>query len=153
MFEARMEHLFSYSATLQAPPEIIGPVPEGIRANFHITGGAATGPRVRGRIRAVGADFGLLRRDGMLVLNVQAVLETDDGALIAVDYAGLGEMGEDAYEKFLRGELPKRVPLRTTPRFRSAHPAYQWLHRLQCVGVGEANLETFTVSYDVYAVR
>jgi hypothetical protein len=153
MFEARMEHLFSYAATLQAPPEVIGPVPEGIRANFHITGGVATGPKVRGKLRAVGADFATLRRDGMIVIDVQAVLETDDGALIALDYAGLGEMGDDGYDKFLRGELPKRVPLRTTPRLRSAHPAYQWLHRLQFVGVGEANLETFTVAYDVYAVR
>ena len=53
----------------------------------------------------------------------------------------------------LRGELPKTVKLRTTPTLRTAHPDYQWLHRLLCVGVGEADLEKLEVSYDVYAVR
>jgi hypothetical protein len=38
MLDYSLEHIFSYSATLKNPPEIIGPVPEGIRANFYATG-------------------------------------------------------------------------------------------------------------------
>ncbi|HZR33902.1 MAG TPA: DUF3237 domain-containing protein [Nevskia sp.] len=152
MHEYRMEHLFSYNAGLR-PPEVIAPLPEGARATFHITGGTIRGRRLNGRLQAAGADWFLLRRDGVGQLDVRATLESDDGALIYASYPGLADFGEDGYERFLRGELPKTVKLRTTPTLRTAHPDYQWLHRLLCVGVGEADLEKLEVSYDVYAVR
>ena len=153
MFDYRMEHLYSYTATLQAPIEAIGPVPEGIRVNFYITGGVIRGEKLNGRVRPVGADCFLVRRDGIGMLDVRTTFETSDGALIDVAYRGIGDLGEDGYDKFLRGELPKTLPLHTGPTMRTAHPAYQWLQRLHCVAVGEVDLERFEVSYDVYAVR
>jgi hypothetical protein len=36
---------------------------------------------------------------------------------------------------------------------RTAHPDYLWLNRLQLLSIGEADLTTFEVRYDVYAVR
>lgn len=152
MFPFQTEHLFSYAVNLRAPPEAIGPVPAGIRVNFYIEGGLVTGPRLQGRVLPVGQDAFLLRRDGMGELQVQATLETHDGALIDVTYPGLGDLGADAYEKFLRGELPKTLALRISPSMRSAHPDYQWVNRAFCFGVGEADLEHFVVRYDVYAV-
>jgi len=153
MFDYKMEHLFSYTATLQSPVETIGPVPEGIRVNFYVTGGVIHGDRLNGRIRPVGADNFLVRRDGIGVLDVRATFETTDGALIDVAYRGIGDLGEDGYGRFLRGELPKKLPLRTAPNLRTAHADYQWVQRLHCMGVGEVDLERFEVSYDVYAVR
>ncbi|MDE0854992.1 MAG: DUF3237 domain-containing protein [Nevskia sp.] len=153
MFDYKMEHLFSYSATLQAPPEVIGPVAEGLRVNFHITGGRVRGARFDGRVRAVGTDSFLLRRDGVGLLDVRTTMEAADGALIDVAYQGIGDLGEDGYERFLRGELPPTLALRTGPRLRTAHPAYQWLQRLYCVGVGAVDFARSEVSYDVYAVR
>ena len=97
MFAYGLEHVCSYSAQLQNPPEVIGPVPEGIRVNFYL--------------------------------------------------------GEDGYHKFLQGALPPRVPLRVVSRFQTAHPTYLWLNRLQCLNIGEANLERFEVRYDVYVIR
>jgi hypothetical protein len=149
----QMEYLFSYTGTLQAPPEIIGPVPEGIRVNFYITGGEVDGPRIKGRLRHAGADWFTLRKDGVGVLDVRTTIETTDGALIYLSYPGYGDMGADGYDKFLLGELPKTMLLRTTPQFRTAHPDYLWLQRLMCVGVGQVDLENSVASYDVYAVR
>lgn len=153
MFDYRMEHLFSYRASLQAPAEAIGPVPEGLRLNFYVTGGHLTGGRVGGKLRAEGGDWFLLRRDGVGELDVRAVIETTDGALLDVSYRGLADFGADGYDRFSRGELPRTLPLRTTPCVRTAHPDYQWLQRLLCVGVGEVDFEKFEVAYDVYAVR
>jgi len=34
MIDYKLEHIFSYTGTL-APPEMIGPAPEGIRVNFY----------------------------------------------------------------------------------------------------------------------
>ncbi|NGY04502.1 DUF3237 domain-containing protein [Solimonas terrae] len=147
------EFLCAMHATLQAPPEVIGPTPEGIRVNFYVTGGTLDGPRLKGRLRAVGADFFTLRRDGVGELDVRTTIETDDGALIYVQYHGVGDLGEQGYERFLAGELPPRVALQTGPRFSSAHPDYQWLHRLYCVGRGEVDMQTFEVRYDIHALR
>ncbi|HEY8011795.1 MAG TPA: DUF3237 domain-containing protein [Rudaea sp.] len=148
-----MQHLFSYSATLRAPPEVIGPVPEGIRATFYITGGEFSGPRLRGRLLAQGGDWFTVRHDGVGVLDVRGTIETNDGALIYLAYQGLSDLGTDGYAKFLRGELPPTLPLRTAPVLRCAHPDYAWLHRTQMVGVGEVDLQRFVVAYDVYAVQ
>ena len=153
MFDYKMEHLFSYTASLQSPVETIGPVPEGIRVNFYITGGVIRGDRLNGRIRPVGADNFLVRRDGFGMLDVRTTFETTDGAVIDVAYRGIGDLGEDGYDKFLRGELPRKLGLRTAPNLRTARPDYQWVQRLHCMGVGEVDLERFEVSYDVYAVR
>lgn len=153
MHPFQMDYLFSYTGTLQAPPEVIGPVPEGIRANFYITGGDVQGQKIKGCLRHAGADWFTMRTDGIGVLDVRTTIETHDGALIYLNYLGYGDMGVDGYERFARGDLPKKLTLRTAPQFRTAHPDYLWLQRLTCVGVGEVDLEKFVASYDVYAVR
>ena len=152
MFDYELEHLFSYTAILN-PPEVIGPVPEGIRVNFYVTSGEISGPKLYGKLHPVGGDWLTLRTDGVGILDVRATFETQDEALIYVTYTGVGDLGEDGYERFLRGELRSTVPLRGGPRFQTANPDYKWLNRLQCVGIGEANLESLEVSYDVYALR
>jgi Protein of unknown function (DUF3237) len=55
-----LDHLFSCQAMLHAP-EIIGPVPEGIRVNFYVTGGTIEGPRLRGTTLPVGGDWLTIR--------------------------------------------------------------------------------------------
>ena len=147
-----MEHIFSFTATLQNPPEIIGPVPEGIRVNAYITGGDVWGPKVQGKVRPVGADWLTVRTDGVGIVDVRLTLETHDGALIYANYTGVLDFGETGYEKFLSLELPPSIPIRVAPRFHTAHPSYQWLNRLQCIGIGQLNFEPFEVRYDVYAV-
>lgn len=152
MFDYELKHLFSYRVSLN-PPEVIGPVPEGIRANFYVADGEVSGPKVYGKVRPIGGDWLTLRTDGVGILDVRATFETQDEALIYVTYTGVGDLGEDGYERFLRGELPNTVSLRVVPRFQTTNPDYQWLNRLQCVGIGEVNLESLEVSYDVYALR
>jgi len=147
------EYIFSYTAQLQAPPEAIGPTPEGLRVNFFITGGEVRGPRLQGTLRPVGGAWLTVRPDGVGILDVRITIETRDGALIYGAYTGVGDLGEDGYDRFLRGDLPEKLPLRLTPRFLTAHPDHAWINRIQCVNIGEANLATFQVSYDVYALR
>ncbi|MBI1786559.1 MAG: DUF3237 domain-containing protein [Acidobacteria bacterium] len=153
MFDYKLEHICSYTASLAAPPEVIGPVPEGIKANFYATGGEVTGPRIHGKLRPVGGDWLTVRRDGVAILDVRATIETHDGALILVTYPGVIDLGEDGYDRFLRGELPPNPRIRTSPRFFTSHPDYSWLNRLHCLGIGQGDLPINLVAYDVYAVR
>jgi hypothetical protein len=152
MIDYSLEHLFSYTVTLDQP-EVIGPVPEGILVNFHFTGGEVNGPRVHGKVRPVGADWLTIRPDGVGILDVRATIETQDEALLYSSYTGVGELGEDGYDNFLQGVLPQIVPVRVVPRILTSHPDYQWLNRLQCLGVGEIDVPNLKVGYDLYAVR
>ena len=153
MFDYTMEHICSYSATLQNPPEVIGPLPEGLRLNVYVTGGEVKGPKLQGKVRPVGGDWLTIRTDGVAILDVRATVETHDGALIYIAYQGVGDLGEDGYAKFLEGQPPKTLRLRTAPRMHSSHPSYTWVNRLQFVNIGEVDFETFVVAYDVYALR
>jgi len=65
MHDYTMEHLCSVTATLENPPEIIGPTPEGLRLNVYISGGEVTGPRLQGKVLPVGADWLTVRSDGV----------------------------------------------------------------------------------------
>lgn len=94
-----------------------------------------------------------LRRDGVAVVDVRATLETHDGALALVQYQGVIDLGPDGHDEFLRGEAPEVMRIRIAPRFCTGHPAYQWLNRLQCPGVGEYHPASRAARYDVYAVR
>ncbi len=149
----QLEHIFTFGATLENPPEVIGPVPEGIRVNFYCLGGEISGPRLQGKCRAVGGDWLTLRTDGIGILDVRTTLESHDGALIAITYSGVADLGKDGYQNFLEGKLPPRLTLHIVPRCQTAHPDYLWLNRIQCLGIGEIDMATSYVNYDVYAVR
>ena len=152
MIQFQPELVCSYAGRL-SPPEVIGPLPDGIRVNFYSIGGDVTGPRLRGKVRPVGGDWMTVQKDGMALQDVRTTFETEDGALILVTYRGLIDLGEDGYEKFLRGELPSRARMRTSPRFLTSHPEYLWLNRLHCFGLGEYRADSNEARYDVYAVR
>lgn len=151
-YNYQLEHIFSFGATLESP-EVIGPVAEGIRANFYCIGGEVTGPKLQGKTRPVGGDWLTVRTDGVVILDVKTTLESNDGALIAISYSGVADMGSDGHQNFLEGKLPARLKLYTVPRCQTAHPDYLWLNRIQCLGIGEVDLERSYVSYDIYAVR
>lgn len=153
MFDHRLEHICSYNATLRQPLEVIGETPVGLRVNAYISGGEIWGPRLRGRVLPVGADWLTIRPDGVGALDVRATIETSDGALIYVEYTGVMDLGPDGYQRMLTGNPPARAAIQVAPRFLTSHSDYLWLNRLQCLNVGMADFATSRVSYDTYAVH
>ena len=151
MLDYSLEHIFSYTAALSI--EVIGPLPEGVRVNYYVTAGTVEGPKLNGKMLPVGGDWNILRTDGVGILDVRGTFETDDGALIYTTYSGVYDLGKDGYEKFLRQELPAVIPIRMAPRYYTAHPGYEWLNRLLCLGIGQIDTARFEARYDVYAVR
>ena len=45
------------------------------------------------------------------------------------------------------------MPVRTGVRLLTEHRKYQWLNRLQCVGIGQVVLSQLLYAYDLYALR
>ena len=117
----------------------IGPVPHGTRATAPIPGGHFEGPRLRGRVLPGGADWTLLRGDGVLELDLRVTLETEDGALIHLTSFGLRHGPPAVLEALARGESvdPSTYYFRTTPRFDTGHPKYAFLNRLLAAANGD----------------
>ena len=141
------------SLTIALRREMIGPLAEGIRVNYHITGGEVDGPKLHGKFRAGGADFVTMRRDGVGLLDVRATIETHDGAVIYMVGSGRTYTSEDTYERATKGELPPTIPLRAALYFATAHPNYLWVNRLLFVEIGEQVRARDEVHVDLYALK
>jgi len=151
--EFSFSHLFSIRGRLAKPPEGIGPTPDGLRVNFYFEGGEVTGPRLQGKLRPVGSDRFLVRRDGVALIDVRATIESHDGALIIADHQGIVDLGPRGYEDSMERKLGPRATARVAARYQTAHPSYQWINRLQCFGVLDIDREAFSLSYDIYALE
>jgi hypothetical protein len=122
-----------------ASPQKIGAVPHGVRVTVPITSGSFDGPRLRGKVLPGGGDWTLLRHDGVLELDLRITLETDDGALIYMASFGFRHGPPEVLAAIGRGETvePASYYFRTTPRFESSAPKYEFLNRIIAVASGD----------------
>ena len=121
----------------------VGAVPHGTRVIAPITGGEFEGPRLRGKVLPGGADWTLLRTDGVLELDLRITLETDDGALISLASFGYRHGSPEVIAALARGEHvdPGSYYFRTTPRFEAGSPKYAFLDRILAVSTGDRRPE------------
>ena len=119
-------------------PQSAGRTESGERRCVPITGGRVHG-RLNGKVLAGGADWQVLRPDGMADLDARYMLKVDDGAIVEVWSRGLRSGPPEVMARLARGETADASSyyMRTAMRFETAAPDLQWLvHRL-CVGIGE----------------
>ena len=147
----QLQPLLKADITLAAPQEL-GDSPLGRRRIINITGGTFRGERLSGKVLPGGADWQVIRADGVADLDARYTLETSDGALIYVRNHGYRHGPADVLKKLSLGEEvdPSRYYMRTTPLFETGDERYAWLNRLICVGTGarkksSVHLEIFEV--------
>jgi len=133
----RLESIFRATITL-APPQELGEAPLGRRRIIPITGGRVEGARLRGTVLPGGADWQIVRADGVADLDARYTVQSDDGALIYVRNRGLRHAAPEVLERLARGEDvdPSRYYMRTHPWFETGDARYAWLNRMICVGTG-----------------
>ena len=138
-------------ATVTAPM-LVGRGPAGERRIVPVLGGRIAGPRLNGEILPGGADFQLIRDDGVAEIEARYTLKLDDGALVYVVNRGIRHAAPEDMARLLRGESvpPERVYFRTAPVFETAAPAHAWLHRSLFLGFGERRPDSVRVR--IYAV-
>jgi len=148
----KLEPLLRAEITLGAPQEL-GDAPPGCRRIIPITGGTFRGEKLAGRVLAGGADWQVIRADGVAELDARYTLETDDHALIYVRNFGLRHGPADVMRKLAAGEPvdPALYYMRTTPRFETGAERYRWLNGLICVATGARRAAA--VELEVFAVR
>jgi hypothetical protein len=137
MTTLRLQPLFIFHIEVK-PPISIGATPGHDRRIGEIAGGRFEGERLRGRILSGGSDWQSLRNDATTTLNVRLVLETDDGALIAMTYLGMRHGPKEVMDRLARGESvsPSEYYMRATPYYETASEKYGWLNRLVSVAYG-----------------
>jgi hypothetical protein len=148
----KLEPLLRAEITL-APPQELGETPLGRRRIIPITGGSFRGDRLAGRVLPGGADWQLIRADGVAELDARYTLETEDRALIYVRNFGYRHGPAEVIQRLAAGEPvdPSLYYMRTTPRFETGAERYKWLNGVICVATGArraaaVELEVFEVT-------
>ena len=151
MLPLRLEFLCRLTGTT-APPIEVGSTPSGIRRVFPIKDGTIEGPKLRGKVLPGGADYMLVRSDGAVLPDVRLTFETDDGALVMMQYNGLRHGPAEVMERLARGDSVEASEyyFRIAPRFETASTRYAWLNRILAVGSGHRMADG--PIYDIYEI-
>jgi hypothetical protein len=133
-------------------PLVIGNAPHGLRRTIPILGGSFNGPRLSGKVVPGGADWQVVRPDGITEVEARYTLETDDGALIHVLNTGIRAGSKEVIARLANGEWcdPSDYYFRTRPVFETGAPHYQWLHAIVAIATGERLPEEVVITaYEV----
>ena len=146
-----LEYLMTVRADLK-PPVAVGEGPAGTRTIYDVTGGTLEGPRLKGKLLPSGGDWSLIGADGVARLDVRGTFETDDGALIYVQYYGVAIINEKVVEALTAGSETQYgdTYFMTQPRFETGDARYAWLNSI--VAVAEGRMLPNAVEYRVYQV-
>jgi hypothetical protein len=130
----------------------LGHTPYGDRRIINILGGRVEGARLSGRILPGGADWQIVRPDGVADLCARYTIETDQGARILVASDGLRHGPPAIIERLARGEVvdPALYYFRTAMRFETADPSVAWLNRI--IALARGAREQRAVRLEVYEV-
>lgn len=150
MRELRWKPLMSFFLDIK-PPYNVGRTPGVQRRISELVGGYFQGEKLRGKVLG-GNDWQAVRDDTAVSIDVRALLETDDGALISMTYQGLRHGPQDVIAAMMRGEAvsPRAYYMRATVSFETAVEKYDWLNRVVAIGHGH-RLQTGAI-YNVFEI-
>jgi Protein of unknown function (DUF3237) len=134
----RLELIFAADVSVGAPLDL-GDVGKGGRRVVPITGGEFSGPNIRGTVVPGGADWQILRGDGVSELEARYTLRTDDGALIMVRNLALRHGPPEVIAALAAGRPvePGSYYFRGATFFETGAQRYAWLAKCIVVCTGE----------------
>jgi Protein of unknown function (DUF3237) len=146
-----LRHVLHLDVEVGAPVEV-GPTPAGLRRLVPITGGAASGPLLTGRVLPGGTDFQLIRSETVTEVEARYVVETELGERVFVVNRGLRTGSAEDVARLRRDEPvdPARIYFRSSPVFETSSERLAVLTSRVFVGVGSRHPRS--VVFDVYEV-
>ena len=122
-------------------PQLVGDTGDGTRRIIPLLGGTFTGPGLQGVILPGGADWKLLKKDGIADIDARYSLLTNDGTLIYISNKGIRVAPEEVLTKLANGEEvnPGTYYFKTIPTFETAKGKYDWLMRSLFIANGIRN--------------
>ena len=133
-----LELVFEARVTV-GPPQEVGDVAKGGRRIVPITGGEFSGPNFRAEVLPGGADWQILRADGVAELEARYTLRTDDGALIYVRNLALRHGPPVVIAALAAGRPvdPASYYFRGATFFETSAARYAWIAKYIIVCAGE----------------
>jgi len=133
-----LEAIFA-AHVLVGAPLTVGDVGKGTRRIVPITGGEFSGPDMRGTVLPGGADWQVLRSDGVAELEARYTMQTADGALIYVRNQALCHGPPDVMAALAAGRpvAPGSYYFRGATFFEVAAERYAWLGKCIVLCAGE----------------
>ena len=146
----KLRPLMAMRAHLRQPADVVGDVPLGQRMISEVTDGSFEGERLRGRLVGPGADWITVGAGGIAHVDVRVTLETDDAALIYMQYLGKLLFDENVAAAVAQGRATELgdTYFMTQPRFETGSAKYAWLNGV--VAVAEGRLIENGVEYQVF---
>jgi len=116
----------------------MGPAPLGERRVVTILGGTFQGPAMRGRVIS-GADWQIVRSDGVLELDARYALRDDRGGIVQVISQGYRHGPPEIMARLARGEEPDPTSyyFRSIMKFETGDTDLAWLNRTIAVATAE----------------
>jgi len=133
-----LEFVFAAHVHVAAPLDL-GNVGKGARRIVPIGGGDFAGPRIRGSVLPGGADWQIIRDDGVAELEARYTLRTDDDALIYVRNLARRHGPPEVMAALAAGRPvdPARYYFRGVTFFETSAARYDWLTKTIIVCTGE----------------
>ena len=143
--------IFVITSTL-AGIQKLGNTPYGERRIINILGGTVEGEKLKGKVLPGGADWQIVRADGVVHLTARYTVETETGGQILVNSEGYRHGPPEVMAQLARDETVDRslYYFRAFMRFETADPQAAWLNRILAVGYGAR--ENRAVRVDVHEV-
>jgi hypothetical protein len=137
-FAPTLEFVFAARVTVDRALDL-GDVGKGGRRIVPITGGEFSGPRLRGNVIPGGADWQIVRHDGVAELEARYTLQTDDGTLIYVRNHALRHGPAEVMAALAAGRPvePSSYYFRGATFFETSAVRYAWITRQIIVCTGE----------------
>ena len=113
-------------------PLDLGMVGGGRKRIVPVTGGRVTGERFSGDVLPGGADWQILRPDGVLDVTARYTVRADDGSIVSIVNTGYRHGPADVLDRVVAGESvdPALYYFRTTPRFEAPDDSrHAWLNQ------------------------
>jgi Protein of unknown function (DUF3237) len=127
---------FLFTIALEIQVSSLGDTPYGRRRFFHFDAGNFDGPKLNGKVLPGGGGWSLIRRDGVMEVDVRLILETNDKHQIGMAWKGLRHGPKEVLD--YRGEIvdPGAYYFRTTPYFETSSEKYDWMNRICSIARG-----------------
>lgn len=124
-----LEFVCELKVLLKAP-YIVGDTPHGLRRIIPIVGGTFEGPKMKGEILDSGADWQIVRSDGVAELEAHYQVKTNDGVIIYIKNTGLRVATPEVAARIGRGEVvaPSEYYFRAVPKFEAPKGKYEWMN-------------------------
>jgi hypothetical protein len=127
-----------------AEPFMLPGTPTGTRVIAEVADAVLEGERLRGRMRGnAGADWMTMNAAMVATLDVRALFETHDGALVYTWYHGRMDLSNG----------PAAANVYAAPLYETGDERYAWLNLVQAVAKGRLSDDAKTLTYEICEVR